>query len=183
MSFQSKAARRLTADESREILPAWSADGEWIYYASNRAGDYNLWKLPAGGGATMQITKQGAFGSFAAPDGKTIFYSKGRDAPGLWRVSATGGDELPVPGFAEADDWRLWTVTQDGIYFVARAEQPPYKIKFYNFTTEQTSEIATTANLPPGTHSGLSASADGKTILYAQHDQNASSIMLAELEK
>jgi len=180
VSVEGGAPRRLTADASRENLPAWSADGEWIYFASNRAGDFNLWKMPAGGGAAVQITKQGAFGSFAAPDGKTIFYSKGRDAPGLWRVSATAGDELPVPELAEADDWRLWTVTQGGIYFVARAEQPPYKIKFYDFTNEQISEIATTANLPLGIHSGLSASSDGKTILYAQRDQNASSIMLAE---
>lgn len=178
--------RRLTFDRAKLSGQTWSADGGQIIFSSMRGGSStNLWQIAATGGEPefIKVNGKNPIKPIAAPDGKTLFYSKGRDVPGLWRVPATGGDELPVPELAEAKDWRFWAVTQDGIYFAVHAEQPPYKIKFYDFTNRQISEIAATANLPTGIHSGLSASADGKTILYAQHDQNASSIMLAELGK
>jgi hypothetical protein len=53
--------------------------------------------MPLNGGEPIQITRQGAFESFAAPDGKTIFYTKSRNENGLWSVLASGGDEKPVP--------------------------------------------------------------------------------------
>jgi hypothetical protein len=119
--------------------------------------------------------------SFAAPDGKTIFYTKSRGESGLWRVSANGGGERAVPELTESGYWRYWTITKDGVYFVAPSKQPPYKIKFYDFSTSVINEIASTDKSPIWTYPGLSASANGKTILYAQSDQNASTIMLAQL--
>ena len=139
--------------------------------------------MPATGGAAVQITKQGAFEAFAAPDGKTILYAKERGVAGLWSVSTEGGDENPVPELAEAGFWRSWTVTNKGVYYVAYSANPPYHLKFFDFATKQTTEITTTDQAPLWTFSGLSASAAGNTILYAQHDQYTSSILLAELGK
>ncbi len=182
VSADGGASRRLTSDSSQEILPAWSADGQSIYFNSNRGGDSNLWKIPLAGGEPVQITKQGAFESFAASDGKTIFYTKSRGEKGLWRVSADGGgEEISVAELSEAGNWRYWTMTKRGIYFVAPSELPPYKIKFYDFSNSQISQIVTTEKSPIWTYPGLSASAKGKTVLYTQSDQNASSIMLAKL--
>lgn len=178
------AARRLTHESSQEILPAWSADGQWIYFASNRGGDFSLWKIPAGGGEAVQITRGGAFESFAAPDGKTIFYTKARGTAGLWQVSVDGdGEEQAVPGLSEVGYWRYWTVTPTGVYFLAQAADSFYQIKFYDFQSRQIQTVARTEKPPIWTFPGLSASSDGKTILYAQSDQSASAIMLAELPK
>ena len=66
---------------------------------------------------------------------------------------------------------------------VSVAEQMLYKIRFYDFSTLQSSGIAATDKPPILDSPGLSAAADGKTILYDQSDQNANSIMLAEIEK
>lgn len=183
ISADGGAARRLTTDSSQEILPAWSADGQSIYFNSNRGGNLNLWKMSLlNGGEAVQITKQGGFESFAAPDGKTLFYTKSRGENGLRRVSADGEEERMVPELTEAGHRRYWTMTRRGIYFVAPAEQPPYKIKYYDFSNSQINETATTEKPPIWTYPGLSASVEGESILYAQSDQNASSIMLAELE-
>ncbi|MCY7348046.1 MAG: winged helix-turn-helix domain-containing protein [Pyrinomonadaceae bacterium] len=173
--------RRLTDSESFDFMPSWSADGRFVYFASNRTDTAQIWKMPLEGGEAVQITKNGGRESFASPDGTEIYYSKGDGVVGLWRVGADGGAETPIPELAEAAYWRYWTATRDGIYFVARAEQPPYKIKFYDFASRQLKEAAATDHSPIWVYPGLSASADGKTILYTQHDQNASSIMLAEL--
>ncbi len=179
VSVNGGSSRRLTSDSTQEVLPAWSSNGQWIYFASNRGGDFNLWKIPASGGDAVQITKQGAFESFAAPDGKTIFYTKSRGEQGLWRVSADDGQEQAVPELAEAGYRRYWTVTKAGIYFVAPAAHPPYSIKFYDFTDRRLTEVATTDKQPIWTYPGLSASFDGKIILYSEQTLSASSIILA----
>ncbi|MCP9494024.1 MAG: winged helix-turn-helix domain-containing protein [Pyrinomonadaceae bacterium MAG19_C2-C3] len=177
------AIRRLTESDSFDFMPSWSADGNSIYFASNRGGDEQIWKMPAAGGDAIQITKQGGRESFESPDGAELYFSKAEGATGLWRVPSDGGEENAVPELAEAGYWRAWTITREGIYFVARTAATPYKIKFYDFKIRQLKEIAQTEKPPVWVFSGLSVSADGKTILYAQNDQNASSIMLAELGK
>lgn len=173
--------RLLNDAAERKLNPSWSADGKWIYFTSNRTGDWQLWKIPAdASGEAVQITRRGAYQAQPAPDGKTIYYSK-ENAAGLWRVPVDGGDESPVAELADAGLSNSWTVTSAGIYFIAHAEQPPYKTKFYDFSTAQTKETSGVDKFPPRLFAGFSASADGKTFLYALFDQTASSIMLAEI--
>jgi Tol biopolymer transport system component/DNA-binding winged helix-turn-helix (wHTH) protein len=183
ISAEGGAPRRLTENPARDVIPAWSADGRSIYFTSDRSGELQIWKMSADGGEARQITQHGAFEAFESPDGKTLFYSKERGVAGLWRVASEGGEETPAAELAEAGYWRSWTVTQSGVYYVARSSGPPYKIMFYNFSDGQTRELAATEKMPLWNFSGLSVSPDGNTILYAQEDQNASSIMLAELGK
>jgi len=84
---------------------------------------------------------------------------------------------------AEAGFRRYWTVTQKGIYFLAPETNSFYQIKFYDFESRQLKTVARTEKSPIWTYPGLSVSSDAKTILYTQSEQNASSIMLAELPK
>jgi Tol biopolymer transport system component/DNA-binding winged helix-turn-helix (wHTH) protein len=176
-------SHRLTNDIARDALPSWSADGKWIFFVSNRAGALDLWKMPAGGGPAVQITKQRGFESFAAPDGKTLYYSKGRQVAGLWSVPIDGGDEQPVPELADAGYWRFWTGTEKGIYYVGYVNGAPYPIKFFDFASRKTTVLTDTDMAPLGVFSGLAASNDGQLILYAHSDQIGSNIMLVQLTK
>lgn len=175
------AMRRLTDAGSLDFMPSWSRDGQWIYFASDCGGKAQIWKMPAAGGEPVQITKQGGRESYESPDGAELYYSKGEGVNGLWRVPVNGGEESPVAELSEAGYWRYWTVMPKGVYYVARGTSAPYQIKFYDFQNRQTTEIAMMENPPIWVFPGLSVSPDGKTILYAQHDLNASSIMLAEI--
>lgn len=174
--------RRLTADSFNNALPAWSVDGNWIFFLSNRSGDSQIWKIPAAGGEAMQITKQGAFEMFAAPDGKTILYSKGGGKAGLWSVGTDGGNERPIAELAEVGSWRSWTVSAEGVYFTPFTAQNPFRIKFFDFAARQTKTVADIKKAPLTYYSNLAVAPDGKKILYAQRDQSASAIMLAELK-
>ncbi|MBA2736251.1 MAG: PD40 domain-containing protein [Pyrinomonadaceae bacterium] len=182
VSASSGAPRRLTETGVNNTLPAWSADGNWIFFVSNRAGDEQIWKMPASGGeeTAVQITRQGAFEMFAAPNGKLI-YSKGGGKAGLWSVGMDGGDEKPIPELSEAGAWRSWMVASGGVYYTAFAPQIPLHIKFYDFKTGKTREIAAVNKSPLAYYANLTASADGKRLLYAQQDQTNAGIMLAEL--
>jgi Tol biopolymer transport system component len=41
----------------------WSPDGKWIYFSSNRSGEFNIWKMPAAGGEPEQVTHYEGSGS------------------------------------------------------------------------------------------------------------------------
>jgi len=183
VSANGGAWRRLTEIGKNNSLPAWSADGNWIFFLSNRSGDEQIWKIPATGGenAAAQITKQGAYEMFAAPDDDKIIYSKGAGKAGLWSVGADGADEKPLPELGEAGAWRSWSVAPNGVYYTAFAAQTPLEIKFYDFRSGQTRQIAQVDKLPLAYYPNLTTSADGKRILYARQDQTSASIILAEL--
>ena len=59
----------LTFDTHNDILPIWSRDGNWIYFSSNRTGRIEVWKVPAGGGNAVQVTRNGGLYGVESPDG------------------------------------------------------------------------------------------------------------------
>jgi len=114
--------RRLTTDPANDRLPTFSRDGRWIYFASDRTGEQQVWKMPAAGGPAVQVTRRGGYGAHESPDGKTLYYAKsyGYGKTGLWRVPVEGGEETAL------GDWLVsafnFTVAGDGVYFVQTRE-------------------------------------------------------------
>src|SRR6478752_6108499 len=48
--------QRLTVHRARDIYPRFSPDGKWIAFSSNRYGNYDVFVMPAGGGAPKRLT-------------------------------------------------------------------------------------------------------------------------------
>src|SRR6185312_699532 len=46
----------LTISESYEFSPVWSHDGKSIAFASDRYGNFDVFVMPAGGGASKRLT-------------------------------------------------------------------------------------------------------------------------------
>jgi Tol biopolymer transport system component len=42
--------QRFTTESSEDSMSAWSHDGKWIYFSSNRSGTDQIWKMPATAG-------------------------------------------------------------------------------------------------------------------------------------
>ena len=88
----------------------------------------------------MQVTKQGGAGPFESPDGKTVYYEKGKgEVPGLWKVPVEGGEETLVLEQLGAADWLSWGLTTEGIYFYHASTKA---IEFFSFATHKTTQIA-----------------------------------------
>ena len=169
--------RRLTSEKSTSAAASWSRDGRWIYFASDRTGTWQVWKMPAGGGRAVQVTKHGGFAAFESLDGKMLYYAKGLNMPGLWKVPVEGGEEIPVFEELDAGLWGYWDITKDGIYFY---DVKTRAIEFFSFATRMLTKVAVPERGPLRFDPGLSVSPDGRWILYAQVDQVSSDIMLVE---
>jgi Tol biopolymer transport system component len=172
-------ARRLTTDIADDVRPSWSGDGRWIYFGSNRTGAYQVWKIPAEGGTPVQVTRKGGMIPFESPDGKFVYYTKGRGVNNAWRVPVEGGEEVPVLENLRSQ----WTITADGLYFLGQAKDaaPSGKwfIQFFDFATRQVTPAVALEKepewlIPPA------VSPDGRTFLYNQVDTGEADLMLVE---
>jgi len=180
VSAEGGRVRRLTREASQECIPSWSTDGRWVYFTSDRSGSYQIWKVPAQGGEALPVTKGGGYDSLESPDGKFLYYTKGREVPGIWRVPVGGGQETLVLDHHRAGYWRAWDVVAEGIYF-ATAEVPSRPvIEFFSFATGRVTQIAQLEKPIFTTMAGLTVSPDQRWLVYVQIDQSGSDLMLVE---
>ncbi len=175
--------RRVTTEPSEDVVPSWSRDGRWIYFASNRTGTWQVWKKAAdGSGSAEQVTRNGGFAAFEAPDGKFLYYAKGRSVPGLWRRPLRGAAvEEQVLDRLRAGFWGYWGLAPDGIYFLE--EMPDVQkrlIYFLGYGARVPKEVAGIEKRPMVGDSAFAVSPDGRSILYTQIDQSGSDIMVAD---
>jgi len=174
--------RRLAtgAESSDESVPAWSRNGRWIYFSSNRNGSNEVWKMPSTGGQAVQVTRHGGFSAQEAPDGRFLYYAKRWDYPGpsssneIWRVPVEGGDEtLVVPGIKS---YRTFAVGRRGVYYVSGASGHD-SIRVHDLATGKSRLLV---ELSRPTAAGLSLSPDERYLLYSQTDDEGSELMLAD---
>ena len=68
----------LTDTSSTSVSPVWSADGKSIWFASNRSGEMQLWRMNADGSEQKQVSiiEGGIEGFGIAPDERHIYYTQ-----------------------------------------------------------------------------------------------------------
>jgi serine/threonine protein kinase/Tol biopolymer transport system component len=89
----------VTRDEFFNWSPAWSADGRYLYFASNRGGSMNLWRVPieeASGrtlGPPEPITAPSEWSGLISlsRDGRRIVYSTSENRANLERFTLASG--------------------------------------------------------------------------------------------
>lgn len=182
ISAEGGPVRRLRNDTSDDGVASWSRDGRWIYFASNRSGNWQVWKRTVDGGQPIQVTANGGFAALEAPDGKSIYYTKFSE-DGIWQVSVEGGQEVKVVDEPPKNYWGYFAVGRDGLYFVGDTGIPPKHrpgFKFFDFATRKITVMGDMDKGPYEGAPGLSVSPGGKYLLYVQLDEGRNSLMMAE---
>jgi len=158
--------------------PSWSRDGKWIYFYSDQGGGpLQLWKIQLIGGPAVQVTRNGGVVAAESADGRFLYFAKA-NVPGIWKMPLQGGQETlildqPYREFA----WWNWALGRNGIYFINWESKPDATVEYFEFASHKTIPIWSLTNRP---FVGLSISADGKSILYAQNEFQHSDIMLVK---
>ena len=145
LNLRNGGLKRLTFDDSRNALDAWSPDGQSLYYSSNRGDISNmndLYKIPAEGGTPVSVSADRyADESQAAPhptNGTIAFTSGSMAVSQWWRKGHAHIDETrftlltpPVGTSAPSYQpllnnhaknlWPLWSADGKQLYFVSDA--------------------------------------------------------------
>jgi Tol biopolymer transport system component len=167
--------RRMTNSSADDALPSYSRNGRWIYFASNRTGAWQIWKLPVEGGEAMQATRQGGRVPFESPSGQSVYYAKDVWDTSLWKVPVGGDSERQV---LESVRWLGFAPVEKGIYFIPK--QHPDGSSSIQFLDLAAGTISTIARIEKPLAEGLSVSPDERHILYTQRDEAGSDLMLIE---
>lgn len=166
--------RRLTPPAFNATGPQWSRDGSSLYFASDRTGRAEVWRMPAEGGQPVQITTEGGIAFTESWDGQTLYYVRDRNmrAPPLFSRPLAGGPEQRVL-YATI----TYAVTKDGIYFCAGFDKRGvYPLEFLPFGGSE-SRVLARLDLRP---EDLNVSADGQTIVFVASKSDRWSEMMIE---
>lgn len=170
------APQTLVRDSFENVCPSWSQDGKWIYFASTRSGDFQVWKVPAEGGPPVQVTRQGGHAAIESLDGKYVYYAKNAMAdPQVWEVPVDGGQESPLP-LVRPGTWASWQVVKHGILFVGPSLGHKAVLGFFDLAKRRTNTIAVLDLVP----FWLGATQDGQVVAFDQPGRDQAQIMLVE---
>jgi dipeptidyl aminopeptidase/acylaminoacyl peptidase len=174
--------RQVPRPRADDKVPSFSGDGKWIYFASNRTGKDEIFRMPLAGGDPVQLTHAGGIVAFEAPGGKAFYYAKsnGCGSP-LFRRDLQGGPELIIlPRVCG----RGFAVTESGIYYVdvadtARPGPSTLTLRLLDPTTGKSREISQSDRPLVGVN-GLGVSPDGAAILVSASPHWGSDLFLLE---
>jgi eukaryotic-like serine/threonine-protein kinase len=186
--------RPLVVDSHLNAAASFSRDGRWVYFVSDRSGEYQVWKVSSDGGQPVQVTFHGGWHPMESADGKFLYYLKtsvptdpSNTAASLWRMPVVGGEEhMVIP----EKIYLHWAVGPQGIFFIDQgcqtsacptsATKPGPSVRFFDIATGRTAKLATLEKQPSCCNQSLTVSPDGRSILYGQEDSVTTDIMLVE---
>jgi Tol biopolymer transport system component len=159
------AARKITDHPDRDVLPSWSRDGRWVYFASNRTGRFEVWKVSPKGGEAIQVTRKGGHVMHESPDAKWLYYTKDGAETALWRMPTGRGVESKV---ADSVVYRAFGVAPRGVYFLSKTTGDGALLRYIDL---ESGETRTLLHLSQKLHNGFSLSGDERFLIYSRVEE------------
>ena len=172
--------KQLTRDPSYETLLSWAADGRSLYAMSDRTGMWEVWNIPADGGAATQVTRGGGLRAQESQDGGFLYYAN--DVPQVWRRSlrTQSSDEL-ITTFPQGTHWGGdWVVGAGGLYVLNDRQPGTVAIDFLSFGGPNSRRIraAVLSAAPPRNVKAFAIAPDESWLVWAQDDYRNTDIMM-----
>ncbi len=100
-------------------MHGWSPDGKFIVFCGERNKEYDVYRIPAGGGPEERLTTTPGLddGPEYTPDGKYIYFNSVRSGlMQVWRMKADGSEQTQITN----DDYNNWFphISPDGKWIV-----------------------------------------------------------------
>jgi Tol biopolymer transport system component len=181
MDEEGRNVRSISGGDYDNVVPSWSRDGAFIYFASNRTGGWQVWRHELSSGRESQVTGHGGFYASETYDGKTLYYS-GLEGGGLWKTPVGGGEEQHVTDIPHRGYGGDFAVTENGLYLIDSDSEPGPTIVYYDFQTQRSRPVLTLKQDPVWWSSNLAASRNGRTLFFAQGELTSSITMVENFQ-
>lgn len=156
---------RVTESDGHNSMPFWSADGEWIYFTSNRTSPNRLnqiWKSRVTGGPAVQVSNADDAEKWRpqlSPDGKNLYFVRNNQ---LWLQETNSGREYPIQELSNLQFNCNWELNGDAIYYYQNSTVLRSVIYKLDLTTRKISQLATIEGELTSTLPSLTISGDGR---------------------
>lgn len=159
---------RLTFGPGVQTDVTWSPDGQRIAYASDRAGNFDIWVQPAGGGEPTQLTTSPDNDTHPAwaPDGSSIAFRSERDGGGVFLVRALGGAARKLTTFGIHP---AWTPEGRDILFVRRGGGAFWRAYLVSPAGDQPPREILAEFMKGGSWEWMAPHPDGRISLIGSH--------------
>ena len=151
-----------------ERVPAWSPDGSRIAFASDRAGNLDIYVLQADGKGLLQITSNPAIDDEPSwsPDGKRILFHSDRDGNAeLYTVNADASGLKRLTNTAMNEFAGRWSPEGDKIFFIEGGSGS------FHLAVMESDGTAQTQLTGEGVFQGFDLSPDGSRLVFASSGQ------------
>jgi len=146
--------------------PIFSRDGKRIYFSSRHDGHWQIYQADWPSFTNQKtLTKTGALRGVEAADG-TFYYIR-PDRAGLWQQSPNDSDpSLLLPDLSPID-WRLFAMTDQGIWYASRRDQHPTELHYYSFADGRVTRIIA-LNSDPSPMAGMTVVQKDHLLFFEQ---------------
>ncbi len=171
---------QLTGPGANARPAGYSADGRWLYYASDAEKGWQIWKMRPDGSQASRVTRSGGLSAREDGNGEWLYIVR-PDRPGLWRLPAgeTEGEEgleVVMDDFPIRPGYENWFLQGQRFYSLIPGQAAPIAVKvdFDAMTAD------TLAAVPGIASPSLTVSPDDAFLLYSRVDRNESDLKLVE---
>ena len=184
-----RSMRQITATGKRDITPAYSSDGHFIFFSSNNDGTSRIWRIRADGSNRAEpLFIEGVIGFAPSPDGKWLYFLREGPQVVLARENLSDGaiaDVAHLPG--NSTFINDLAVTKDAVYVaVSVSDMSTAQLMKIDPQTGASTVAARLRDIAAPSVTGLTGfaiSPNGTTLLYERSVQNQSTFYTASLIK
>jgi Tol biopolymer transport system component len=153
------------------MVPSWSRDGKWIYFNSDRSGEWQIWKAPPEGGKAIQVRQNAGSAVFESVDGRYLYFTSQLEGGPLLRMPVAGGPETEVA--PKVLPWESISITANGAYFLGFEHAPNVRGRHGQIRT-----VAKAEKYSFGFQ--VSVSPDDAYLVFSEFENAGSDLMLVE---
>lgn len=173
-SAPSSAPRLVRDEEKGSTSPCWSADGQWLYFLSSRSGSTQVWRVPAKGGESTQVTRLplDVILFKLSPDGQTLVAAINVHSECDTLACSKAKDEAKAKEKATGTVYdtatpRFWDTYLDGRFiglFAVRLNGDAAPTDAIPLTRNYQADIV---SRPEGGDSSLAIAEDGRSVIFS----------------
>ncbi|MEM9302540.1 MAG: winged helix-turn-helix domain-containing protein [Pseudomonadota bacterium] len=162
-------------------VPSWTPDGTGLLHASDRSGDWQVWRLTLEDLSLEQLTAAGGYAAaaYAAEGGGIVFSRRGDSA--LWRLGTDDSEPERLIDDLPPEFWGNWALRDAEVVFAVNAPDGP-RIDSVDLRSRERRQRLELERPLLRESTNLTVAADGTAVYYAERSRLSADLIVFRLD-